>query len=285
MTIKLKADPYNPGFVKNVLTTTLIVPKAVWSKIAPDKITAETNMAPVGSGPYKLDKADQTQVSLVRDDAYWGKDVFGTPAMTTINHPIFKGNNDGDLKLESGEIDVSQQFTAQIWKMWEDKGKPVGTWLKEKPYYVPGQHPADHLQPDQEGPGQPEGPPGDRLLASTTPNIATTAMSDYSDAGQRLPDPARPAAESKYYDAAAVESEGWKYDTDKAVEILENELKAQEGLRRHLRAARRHQAGRLEGHHARPAGPTGTPRCEIVAKSAKAVGIDITTEFPQAPTL
>ena len=42
VTIKIKDDPYNPGFVKNVLATTLIVPKAVWSKIAPDKITADT---------------------------------------------------------------------------------------------------------------------------------------------------------------------------------------------------------------------------------------------------
>ena len=164
VTIKIKADPYNPGFVKNVLATTLIVPKAVWSKIAPDKITADTNLAPIGSGPYKLDKADQTQINLIRDDAYWGKDVFGTPAMTAINHPIFKSNNDGDLKLESGEIDVSQQFTAQIWKMWEDKGAPVGTWLKEKPYYVPGNIPLIIFNLDEEGPGQPEGPPGDRLL-------------------------------------------------------------------------------------------------------------------------
>ena len=60
--------------------------------------------------------------------------------MTTINHPIFKSNNDGDLKLESGEIDVSQQFTAQIWKMWE-AGKPVSTWMKKKPYHVPGNMP------------------------------------------------------------------------------------------------------------------------------------------------
>ena len=34
----------------------------------------------VGSGPYKLDKYDQTQVNLTRDDNYWGKTVFGTPA-------------------------------------------------------------------------------------------------------------------------------------------------------------------------------------------------------------
>ena len=78
-----------------------------------------------------LDKYDQTQVNLKRNDNYWGKTAFGTPPMTTINHPIFKSNNDGDLKLESGEIDVSQQFTAQIWKMWES-GKPVSTWMQEE---------------------------------------------------------------------------------------------------------------------------------------------------------
>jgi len=113
LTIKLKSKPYNPLFVKNVLTTTLIVPKAIWSKFSPDKITAETNMSPIGSGPFKLDKADQTQVNLVRDDAYWGKDAFGTPPMKTINHPIFKGNDDVALKLESGEIDARRRSSAR----------------------------------------------------------------------------------------------------------------------------------------------------------------------------
>ena len=65
-------------------------------------------MAPVGSGPFKLDKADQTQVNLKRNDDYWGKDAFGTPPMKTINHPIFKSNDDVALKLESGEIDAAQ---------------------------------------------------------------------------------------------------------------------------------------------------------------------------------
>ncbi|HVK36794.1 MAG TPA: hypothetical protein VM428_14165 [Microlunatus sp.] len=76
-------------------------------------------------------------MNLTRFDDYWGKKIFGTPAMTTINHPIFTSNNDSDLKLASGELDAAQTFTSQIWKMWE-KGAPVGTWLKEKPYYLPG---------------------------------------------------------------------------------------------------------------------------------------------------
>ena len=60
------------------------------------------------------------------------------------------------------------------------------------------------------------------------PNIATTAMSDYSDpANACLIVPT--GYESKFYDAAAVEAEGWKYDKAKAVEILEGELKAKKG--------------------------------------------------------
>ena len=281
VTIKLKDDPYNPGFVKNVLSTTLIVPKAVWSKIAPDKITADTNLTPVGSGPYKLDKADQTQVSLARDDAYWCKGVFGTPAMTAINHPIFKSNNDGDLKLESGEIDVSQQFTAQIWKMWEDKGAPVGTWLKDKPYYVPGNIPLIIFNLEKKGLDNPK---VRQAIAYSIDyaNIASTAMSDYSaPANASLIIPT--GYESKFYDSAAVESEGWKYDKNKAVEILEGVLKAKKGS---------------DGIYVLPDGtklggwkvicPTGwtdwNTALEIVAKSAQAVGIGITTEFPQAPT-
>src|SRR3954452_23165522 len=65
---KLKAKPFNPGLVKNYLASTLIVPKAVFSKVAPDKIPSETNLKPVGSGRFLLDKYDQTQVNLKRND-------------------------------------------------------------------------------------------------------------------------------------------------------------------------------------------------------------------------
>jgi peptide/nickel transport system substrate-binding protein len=278
----LKKSPYNPGTVRNAIANTLIIPKAIWSKIPVDKLTAETNLQPIGSGPFLMDKADQTQVNLKRHDDYWGKAVYGTPAMTTINHPIFKSNNDGDLKLESGEIDASQQFTAQIWKMWEDKQKPVGTWLKEKPYYLPGNLPLLIFNINKKGLDNVK---VRRAIAHAInyPNIATTAMSDYSEpanASVILPS----GYESKFYDQAAVDAEGWTYDKEKAVAILEGELNAKKGS---------------DGIYVLPDGtklggwtlitPTGwtdwNTACEIVAKSAKEVGIDIKTEFPQAPTM
>ena len=201
--------------------------------------------------------------------------------MKVINHPIFKSNNDGDLKLESGEIDVSQQFTAQIWKMWE-KGRPVSTWKKEKPYHLPGNLPL--LIPNLSKPGLDNVKVRQALAyAIDYPNIATTAMSDYSD-------PAKASLivpvgfESKYFDQAAVDAEGWTFDPEKAVSILEGELKAKKGS---------------DGIYELPDGtklggwtlitPTGwtdwNTACEVVAKSATEVGIGIKTQFPQAPTM
>ncbi|HET9650495.1 MAG TPA: ABC transporter substrate-binding protein [Microlunatus sp.] len=278
---KLKTQPYNPNMVKNYIATVLIVPKAVWSKISPDKIPAETNFKPVGSGPYKLDKFDQTQVNLTRDDNYWGKAVYGTPAPATINHPIFKSNNDGDVKLESGEIDASQQFTAQIWKMWE-AGKPVSTWMKKKPYHVPGQIPLLIFNLGKKGLDNVKVRQA-IAYAINYPNIATTAMSDYSEpANASLIVPT--GYESKYYDAAAVQADGWTYNKDKAIQILEGDLKAKKGS---------------DGIYVLPDGtklggwklitPTGwtdwNTACEIVAKSAQEIGIGISTEFPQFPQM
>ena len=84
--------------------------------------------------------------------------------------------------------------------------------------------------------------------------------------------------------AAAVQRRAGTFDPAKAVEILEGELKAKKGS---------------DGIYQLPDGtklggwklitPTGwtdwNTACEIVAKSVKEVGIGISTEFPQAPTM
>ena len=264
VTFKLKTDPYNPNLVKDYINNVLILPKSVWGQISGANLVKETNLKPVGSGPFMIDKADQTQINMVRNDNYWGKAVHGEPPMRIINHPIFKTGNDGDIKLQSGEIDASQQFTPQIWKMWE-QGRPVSTWMKEKPYHLPGNIP--FLIPNLSKPGLDNVKVRQALAYSIDyPNIATTAMSDYSE-------PAKASLivplgfESKYFDQAAVDAEGWTYDPEKAVQILESELKAKKGS---------------DGIYELPDGtklggwtlvtPTGwtdwNTACEVVAKSA-----------------
>ena len=275
----VKKKPYNPGSVKDAIAGTFIVPKHVWESVDVEEILKETNLKPVGSGPFTLERYDQTQINLARFDDYWGKEIFGTPAMKTINHPIFKSNNDSDLKLESGELDAAQTFTSQIWKMWE-KGAPVGTWLKEKPYYLPGNLPLLEINANVKGL---DNAGVRRAIAHCIDYavIASTAMSDYSDPAQAsliLPT----GAEGKYFDQASVDQGGWTHDPDKAIDILENELKCTKGS---------------DGVYSLPDGtrlgpwkaitPTGwtdwNTALEVVARSCKAVGIDVITEFPQAP--
>ncbi len=279
VTFTVKKKPYNPGSVKDAIAGNFIVPKHVWGSIAPANVIKETNLKPVGSGPFTLKSYDQTQINLARFDDYWGKAIFGTPAMTAINHPIFKSNNDSDLKLASGDLDAAQTFTSQIWKMWE-KGAPVGTWLKDKPYYLPGNLPLLEINSSVKGLSNVKVRQAIAYCIDYA-NIASTAMSSYSDpanASLILPS----GAEGKYYDQAAVDSGGWKHDPAKAVDILENELKCTKGA---------------DGIYSLPDGtrlgpwsaitPTGwsdwNTALEIVAKSCKAVGIDVSTKFSQAP--
>ena len=140
--VKLNPERLNPGMVKNFLTDIRIIPQHIWAERegGDTPLSQFVDMEPVASGPYKLFQYSPERIALVRDDNYWGKDVYGLPAPKYYVHPIFKSNDEGNLALQNGDIDWSQQFVPQIWQMWEG-GAQVGTWLKDEPYYIPGSIP------------------------------------------------------------------------------------------------------------------------------------------------
>ncbi len=158
----------------------------------------------------------------------------------------------------------------------EEKGQPVGTWFKEEPFYVPGGIPFMFINLHKPGL---ENPLVRRAIAYAInyPLIAATAMSRYSvPVSSSLIVPK--GGEDKYFDAEAIKANGWEYDPAKAVEILENESKATKGS---------------DGTYVLPDGTRLGPwkvicpygwtdwmtALEVVAQSAKEVGIDISTEF------
>ncbi len=282
--LDLNKERLNPGFVKQFLASVKILPKHIWEERAKSgqTLTEIVDTEPVGSGPYKLVGFSPERVALQRDDNYWGISVFGTPAPKYIVHPIFKSNDEGNLALEQGRIDISQQFAPKIWEMWEKKNLPVGTWFKQPPYHVPGSIPLlfinVHKKPW-------DNPTLRRALAYAInyAQIAELAMSRYSitaNSSLIIPD----GAEKKFYDQANVDQNGWKHDPQRAVQILEQELGAKKGN---------------DGIYVLPDGTRLGPfkvECpygwtdwqtalELVAQSAKDVGIEINTEFPDAPVL
>lgn len=284
-TVRLTYNPErtHPGMVRQFLVQIRILPQHIWEEREAEGVTGVVDMEPVGSGPYTVANASSEQVVLLRHEDYWGADVVGMPVPKNIVHPIFDSNDAGNLALQRGEVDYSQQFAPQIWQMWEDQGLPVGTWFKEEPYYLPGSIPTMHINISKPGL---DNPAVRRALAHAInyPQIAETAMSRYSS-------PANPSliipegAESQFYDADAVAASenGWEYNPERAKEILETELGAtlEDGVYV-LEDGTRLGPWKVQC----PYGWTDwMTALELVAQGAQEVGFDITTEFPEAPNV
>jgi peptide/nickel transport system substrate-binding protein len=238
---------------------------------------------PVGSGPYKVLSVAPERIALVRDDNYWGQEIFGTPGPKYLVHPIFESNDAGNLAFQNGEIDLSQQFAPQIWQMWETKNLPVGTWHKQEPYYVPGSIPMLFINVHKPGLDNPQ---VRRALAYAInyPQIAATAMSRYSapaNASLIIPE----GADKPFFDAEFVkETGGWEYNPEMAVQILEQELGATKGDDGVYILP---DGTRLGPYKAQtPFGWTDwNTAIELVTQSANEVGIEVQSDFPEFPVL
>lgn len=147
--IKAKLDEsgkaVNPLIVAAYLSTNYVIQKA-WTETLEARVggdaanfTADTADDVVYSGPYHAFYSDESKVILVRDDSYWGQDasMFGKlPAPKYLAHTIFKDNAAGFTALKAGEVDVSQQFNANIQDLWLKDGLPISTYLPEAPYGI-----------------------------------------------------------------------------------------------------------------------------------------------------
>jgi peptide/nickel transport system substrate-binding protein len=147
--IKAKLDEngkaVNPLIVSAYLSTNYVNQKAWTQKLEERsggdaaKFMADVAEDVVYSGPYHKFFADETKVIFVRDDNYWGQDasMWGKlPAPKYLAHAIFKDNAAGFTALKAGEVDVSQQFNANIQDLWLKDGLPISTYLPEAPYGI-----------------------------------------------------------------------------------------------------------------------------------------------------
>jgi len=277
--ISLNKDTLNAGQVKHFLAQIYILPQHIWSsREGSGSLLQLVDTTPVGSGPYKVYDFNAQRVALQRDDNYWGKGVYGTPAPAFIVHPIFKDNDAANLAFQTGDIDFSQTFLPQIWQLWQDKKLPVATWFKDAPYHLPGQIPMIFLNVHRKGLDNPKVRQA-LAYAINYAQIAETAMSRYSvpvNASLILPQ----GGEQKFYDTNGVSQSGWKYDMAKATQILDSiGKKGSDGV--YVLA----DGTRLGPWKAQcPYGWTDwMTSLQGVSTSAKAVGIDIATDFPEQP--
>ncbi len=93
------------------------------------------------SGPYHYYFDSEETIIVERTEDYWGQDasMWGAlPVPKYIAHNIYANNDAGDNAFKEGQIDVSQQYIANVDTYWDVDGLnlPVSTYIDEAPYHL-----------------------------------------------------------------------------------------------------------------------------------------------------
>ncbi|MEW6648943.1 MAG: ABC transporter substrate-binding protein [Chloroflexota bacterium] len=126
-------DPLYQEWTNN-LYNIFIVPKHIWENKTEEDITAGVNENPVGSGAYLYDTHSEDRNVWIRNENWWGIDVFGLPAPKRIVDIRFSSNNVALGAVIKGDVDLSNNFLPGIATL-SDK-QYVQTYYPEAPYMV-----------------------------------------------------------------------------------------------------------------------------------------------------
>ncbi len=284
--------PTNPLKVQQLLQQMYIMQKAyletVEARNDSDKEAMKLDKMDdlVASGPYMPFYDDDQKVVFIRDENYWGQadSLWGKlPVPKYIAHVIYADNNAGQIALKAGDVDVCQQFITDVQKLWEDEGLPITTYIDEPPYGQCATMPSCWMNVDVEGLDQVEVRKA-IAMATDYDQIIASAMSNQSPTFKDVPrSTMNPTdGEQALYDQAAVKDLQFAgNDVDGANALLDEAgIVDSDGD-----GIREYNGKPLSFKAECPDGWTDwMASLEIVATSAKNIGIDIQTYFPDTNT-
>ncbi|APT75912.1 ABC transporter substrate-binding protein [Marinitoga sp. 1135] len=112
-----------------------ILPEHIWKNKSKNEIIEGANEYPVGSGMYKVEGWSQDRCIFVRNDDWWGNEVFGKPVPKRVIEIVISSNNVALGMLLQGTLDWSNFFLPgipRLAKIYEN----IKTWYKESPYML-----------------------------------------------------------------------------------------------------------------------------------------------------
>ena len=281
--------PVNPLRVQAYVSSNYVIQKAWTQKLEArvnddaTKFLADPATDVVYSGPYHYFYADDTKVVLVRDDNYWGQDasMWGKlPVPKYLAHTIFKDNASGSVALAQGEVDVSQQFNSNVQVLWENYSLPISTYLPDAPYDIGAQIPTAWFNESSYG--------LDQLavrkaiaMAVDYDTIIANAMTNQSATFEQVP---RSLMNPTAFQQALYDS------SDPTIKALQfagkdiagaNALLDQAGITKGPDGFRQYKGKTLHYVATCPNGWSDWQAAiEQIAAAGKAIGIDITTNYP-----
>lgn len=285
-----KGKTINPFIVEGYLGQTYVIQKA-WIQTVEARcnndaaaIKKDAGEDVVYSGPYHNFYNDDQKVVMIRNDNYWGQDasMWGKlPAPKYLCHTIYADNPATEVAFKAGQIDVDQQFIPNIQDLWLKDGLPISTYFQDAPYGICVSLPTAWYNLDNP------------LLQNVTIRKAIAMAVDYDAINANAMTGQSPSFKTVPRSFMnPTDGEQAKYDHD-AVKDLQWAGNDVDGAKKLLDAAgivdkdgdgiRELDGKKLSFVAACPDGWTDWQAAiEIVAAAGKNIGIDITTQYPQA---
>ncbi|MFZ2096659.1 MAG: ABC transporter substrate-binding protein [Anaerolineales bacterium] len=282
-------DAVNPLMVSAYLSSSYVIQKA-WTQTLearsggdPEAFKNDPGLDFISSGPYLYYYDDDQIVVLVRDDNYWGQDasMWGTlPLPKYLAHVIYADNDAGLDAFKAGEVDVSQQYIANVQDLWLFYGLPVSTYLPDAPYGIGASLPTTFYNLKSYGLDQPAVRKA-IAIAVDYDTIIAEAMTNQSATFEQVPRSImNPSAyEQSLYDHEAVADLQWTGNDIAGANQLLNDAGI---IDTNADGWREYNGQTLVYTATCPNGWTDwMAAIEIIAAVGPQIGIDITTNYPE----
>ena len=203
-TFQTSAVPY----FYQIAGQTAIVPQHIWTTYS-DPTTQKVDK-PVGTGPFTMNQCTPQNITYTRNANYWQK---GLPHIQTVNYPAFTDNDPANQFLAQGQAEWGGQFIPNIEAYYVAKDKA------HNHYWFP---PIDNIniwinltiKPlDNKAVRQAMAFGIDRQKVSQNGEYGYEPAGNQT--GVLLP------TFSSWIDTAALNKAGYKYDTSKATQLLQ----------------------------------------------------------------
>lgn len=109
-----------------------MLPEHIWSKMTDEQKMKTPNKECVATGAYTYGDALDDKMIWVRNDKWWGNDVFGAPAPKYIVLQIVYDNNVGLGMVMKGELDICNNYLPGLEKIKDNYH--LVTYHKGEPY-------------------------------------------------------------------------------------------------------------------------------------------------------
>jgi peptide/nickel transport system substrate-binding protein len=284
------SDPRRGEF-DNFLNSTHILPQHIWAEVAPEELMTVANDAgelsdtPVGSGPYLYHSHTEDRMVWERNDDWWGIEAVDLEMQPRFIIDLVNPSNEvAFAQILQNDLDISNFFLPGIDQVVGGDFN-ISTYYPEPPYMLSAN--TAYLIPNVER--EPMDNPALRRALAFSIDVGTIVENVYAN----IVLPASPTgllpAWEPYVDDAVLSEAGFaadmaqNYNPDTARQIL-----ADAGF----------EDGNGDGFVESPDGeefeltlivPAGwtdwNEAAQVIATSARDVGINVVTDFPEAATL